>query len=284
MKYTEYKEDKQHGSLDFPVQYYLVSPEHPQYVMPLHWHRELEVIRVLEGRLTLYLNNEVHSLKAGDIAFVSSGMLHRGEPENCRYDCVVFDVSMLSVHKSPLISSYVRSLVSSECELEVFCPEAEDVAENLLDSMAEEREFYQLETFALVAKLLYILYSSGAVKPFGGEGKKSAERRATMTLLIDKIEKDYTSKITLSSLAEIAQINEKYLCRFFKEFTGQTPIDYINRLRIDRACYEMTVNKMNVTEAVYECGFNEVSYFLKIFKKYKGITPGEYRKKYCVDN
>ena len=102
-----------------------------------------------------------------------------------------------------------------------------------------------------------------------------------MALLVEKIESEYTHKITLRDLSEIAQINEKYLCRFFKEFTGQTPIDYINRLRIDRACYEMSVNKLNVTEAVYECGFNEISYFLKIFKKYKGITPGEYRKRYC---
>ena len=89
------------------------------------------------------------------------------------------------------------------------------------------------------------------------------------------------TRLTLSDLAELAQVNEKYLCRFFKEYTGQTPIDYINRLRVDRACYEMSVTGMNVTEAAFECGFNELSYFSKMFKKYKGIAPGEYRKRYC---
>ena len=70
---------------------------------------------------------------------------------------------------------------------------------------------------------------------------------------------------------------EKYLCRFFKEFTGHTPTDYINRLRVERACYEMKFNHLNVTEAAYECGFNEISYFSKCFKKYKGVSPGKYR-------
>ena len=104
-----------------------------------------------------------------------------------------------------------------------------------------------------------------------------------MTLLLDKIEREYSRKITLAELSEIAQINEKYLCRFFKEFTGQTPIDYINRLRVDRACYEMTVNKLNVTETAYECGFNELSYFSKCFKKYKGVSPGQYRSEFCSE-
>ena len=77
-------------------------------------------------------------------------------------------------------------------------------------------------------------------------------------------------------------MNEKYLCRFFKSYTGQTPIEYINRLRIDRACFEMTVNRMNVTDAAYECGFNELSYFSKMFKRYKGVTPGQYKQRFAL--
>lgn len=64
----------------------------------------------------------------------------------------------------------------------------------------------------------------------------------------------------------------KYLCRIFKEYTGKTVVDYINELRIDNACHEMTVKGMSVTRAAYDSGFNNLSYFCKVFKHYKGVT------------
>ena len=49
MKYFDYKEQKQHGTFDFPIAFYHVTPEHPRYNMPYHWHTECEIIRILEG-------------------------------------------------------------------------------------------------------------------------------------------------------------------------------------------------------------------------------------------
>lgn len=282
MKYADYREDKQHGSADFPLQYYSLDKLHPQYVMPLHWHRELEVVRVKSGRLTLYINNEAYLLCDGDTAIVPSGALHRGEPVDCVYDCAVFDISMISSSKSGRARELTRLLMSSGREISPVCEGTGEYISALLDTVAEKKELFEFKVISLLSELAYLLYSSN---PEGGEhreSEKNAHRRAVMTLLIDKIEREYTTRLTLAALAEQAQVNEKYLCRFFKEYTGQTPIDYINRLRIDRACYEMSVGRLNVTEAAFECGFNELSYFSKTFKKYKGISPGEYRRRFCV--
>ncbi len=282
MKFTEYKENKQHGSPVFPVQYYYVDEEYSQYVMPLHWHSEFEIIRVQRGVLHLYLNNEEYVAEAGSVIFIGPGTLHRAEPLDCAYECAVFHLKLIAGHNSSRVSDLVRELLSAEAEVEPECPEAEEQAGELIDLLAEEGDYFELRVIALVAEILHILYTEGYVKPMQGANKRFVHRRAVLTLLIDKIEKDYTEKITLSELSAMTQINEKYLCRFFREFTGQTPIDYINRLRVDRACYEMTVNRLNVTEAAYESGFNELSYFSKIFKKYKGITPGQYRKRHAA--
>ena len=64
----------------------------------------------------------------------------------------------------------------------------------------------------------------------------------------------------------------------FKEYTGSSPVDYLNKLRIDRACFEISVNRKNATEAAYATGFNDQSYFSKVFRKYRGISPTEYKK------
>ena len=282
MKYAEYLENKKHGTEQFPMQYYFVDEGHPQYEMPLHWHREFEVLRVVRGCFALYLNNEMTMLQSGDVVFIPSGVLHRGEPRDAAYECVVFDLSICGGYKTAVAGETIRKIISGDVELPHFCREAEEDAQRLIDAVRAKEKLYELNASALATSLIYTLCHFHEEEKVSSDSKRTAKRNAVMALLIDKIEREYTHKITLRDLSDIAQINEKYLCRFFKEFTGQTPIDYINRLRIDRACFEMSVNKLNVTEAVYECGFNEISYFSKIFKKYKGMTPGEYRKRYCA--
>ena len=281
MKYADYREKRQHGSADFPLQYYYVDKLHPQYVMPLHWHREMELLRVISGELTLYINNEVFELCSGDAVIIPSGALHRGEPRECAYDCAVFDLSMIASSKSGRARELTQLLMSSGFDISPICPSAEESIGELLDTVARGEEYYELRVLSLLSGIAHEVYLANPPSGEHRESEKNARRRAVITLLINKIEKEYMTRLTLSDLAELAQVNEKYLCRFFKEYTGQTPIDYINRLRVDRACYEMSVTGMNVTEAAFECGFNELSYFSKMFKKYKGIAPGEYRKRYC---
>ena len=58
MKNSEFLEKKQHGTPEFPIQYYFVKSGHPQYVMPPHWHKEFEIIRVLSGDFRVFLNRK----------------------------------------------------------------------------------------------------------------------------------------------------------------------------------------------------------------------------------
>lgn len=276
MKYTEYEETKKHGTDEFPFQYYYVDKNHAQYIMPLHWHRELEIIRVLDGALCLWINNEKHELSKNDVAFVEGGVLHRGEPENCKYDCVVFDPSFVSGQRNSRLSELIRLFCSGHAGLSTQCFSANETANRIIDTARDAHPFYELKLASLVCELAEIFYTDGAMC-LDHAYKRSNHRRAMITVLIDKIERDYAEKITITDLAGLVGVNEKYLCRFFKEFTGYTPTDYINRIRVDRACYEMRFNHRNVTEAAYECGFNEISYFSKCFKRYKGVSPGKYR-------
>lgn len=282
MKYREYKEIKLHGSSDFPFEYYLVDKNHPHYVMPLHWHTNFEVIRVVSGKLRLHLDNVEYILSSGDVCFVGCGVMHRAEPMACVYECAVFDPGMLSGYGATRIFEFVGPIVSRNAEVDAICASANIYATRLFEISAREEPYYELEITSTIAAMICELYRAGAVRNITTESKKISHRRSVMAQLIDEIEKNYAQKLTLADLAASVQINEKYLCRFFKEFTGFTPIDYINRFRIDKACYQLAVNKMSVTDAAYECGFNELSYFSKCFRKYKGMSPGEYRSKYLM--
>jgi len=283
MKYTEYEEMKQHGSLDFPIQHYFVDPSFPRYVMPLHWHNEFEMIYVRHGQLKIFLNNVEYAAKEGDILFIGGGTLHRAEPsDECVYECVVFDLKMLCKHSAGVIRQKIMPIVSGEVEVERLISAGDSTAileeiRRLCACLQSEAAGYELEVYSIIFSILHFIYVEGRLHS-PERSDCTPRRRQTIITLIDWIEKNYAEKITLSHLAEISDINEKYLCRFFREFTGFTPTDYINRLRIERACFEISVNGKSVTEAAIDCGFCDMSYFSKTFKKYKEISPKEYKK------
>ena len=90
------------------------------------------------------------------------------------------------------------------------------------------------------------------------------------------IEENYADTISLKSLAAVVDMNVNYFCEFSKRHTHQSPIDYLNTYRVDAACRMLKVNGCTVTEAAFSNGFNDLSYFVKTFKRYKGITPKQY--------
>lgn len=73
-------------------------------------------------------------------------------------------------------------------------------------------------------------------------------------------------------------MNPQYLCRIFKQITSLSPIDYVNYLRIEQACTLLTTTTMPIIEIALDCGFNDCSYFARVFQKRKGVAPSEYRK------
>ncbi len=282
MKYADFIERKRHGSHDFPMQYYDLDGQDPQYVMAPHWHREFEIIRVLEGNFRVFLNNRCFLLKEGDILLVESGCLHRGEPEDCHYECLVFDVGMLRRQQSDVIHRYITPLMQGTAKVEpcLRSRHARELTDRLFTAVKEGRTYYEMEVYGCLFSLFGTLYEDGNIVP---SIKSNHSHQAKVMLeLLDWIEKNYTEPITLEQMSKQSGFSCKYLCRLFKQYTSQTPMNYINELRIENACHQMAVENKNVTRAAYDSGFNDLSYFCKAFKKHMGLTPGEYKKATAV--
>lgn len=117
MDYINYIEKRKHGSAAFPIQYYYVDNTHPRYAMNAHWHQEFEIIRVLSGNFTVCLNNEELALTQGDILFVGCGCLHRGQPTDCVYECIVVDLKMLLTKNDGITNRYISQITNSEVSI-----------------------------------------------------------------------------------------------------------------------------------------------------------------------
>jgi pyruvate-formate lyase/AraC-like DNA-binding protein len=98
--------------------------------------------------------------------------------------------------------------------------------------------------------------------------------------IIEMINLNYKEKITLDSLASTAHMSKYSFIRHFKNYTGYTPIDYLIRVRIQRAKEIMERGNATVKAVALEVGYDNPFYFSRLFKKYEGISPEEFLKPY----
>ncbi len=360
MQKLGYNERKQRGTFDFPIEFYHVDQNHPQYIMSYHWHMEYEIIRILEGCFVVTLDEREHLAKKGDILFLNSGTLHGGTPTDCIYQCVVFDMNML-VKKDNACNRYIKEIMNHTYLINEYYPAAPsenqiinsenlDNTENLnslqnlnalqninalqnldgfqnmdnskdmstvqnmkslqkmdslqnmntvqninhteqlllkqhldclFDTLKEKAPGYELITQGL----LYLILGSITKNHYystDSETQRNHKRIHLMKQVLELMEDSYQTSLTLEQLSKAAGMSPKYFCRFFQEMTHKSPFEYLNNYRIERACCQLLSSEDTITEIAYACGFNDLSYFIKLFKRFKGITPAKYRKLFSL--
>ena len=152
------------------------------------------------------------------------------------------------------------------------------IAENLFHAMAGQQSGYEMAVIGHMYQLFAHIFSAHLY--LDTQPHTSArDLRKTMQLrkVIDFIDQNMGSQVTLNQLADAASMSPKYFCRFFYQMTRHTPIEYLNMQRIEYACYALSTTDEPITSIALSCGFNDLSYFIRIFKRYKGVTPGQYR-------
>lgn len=91
------------------------------------------------------------------------------------------------------------------------------------------------------------------------------------------IQENYAKDLSLTEVAEHLRISTGYLSTLMNQNLGCGFVDYLNQVRVDRACCYLEQNQLKNYEVAYKVGFNDEKYFSKVFKKIKGMTPKEYR-------
>jgi AraC-like DNA-binding protein len=98
--------------------------------------------------------------------------------------------------------------------------------------------------------------------------------------IINYISENYHKPIDLESLANEAAMTRSSVCRFFKSRTNKTIFQFINEFRIGKACQLLIDGNHSISEICFNTGFNSISSFNRVFKNYKKVSPGEFKKHY----
>lgn len=272
-------ESLQRGSPDYPLDYYLIDQNHPRYEMPYHWHAEMELLHVVSGRFSITIDEESFLLAAGDAVYIAPGRLHGGKPECCVYECVVFDAHQLMKTNAscrPLITDVESRRVDILPCFPAMGGELRPVLEGMFHAARRREEGWALTTLGCLFAFFGGAYRCGAYRLNTTPPDRESRNVLKLKTVFELMESRLDNPPTLRELSASIGMSPKYFCRFFKLATHQTPMEYLGYYRIEQACLEMATTDKNVTEIALDLGYGELNYFIRCFKKHKGMTPKKY--------
>ncbi|WP_455720474.1 AraC family transcriptional regulator [Agathobacter sp.] len=309
--YFELKENRPHGTPENPFSQYHIKDVKRAFQIPVHWHDELEIIYVKRGKLHVTISGENYIGNPKEAFVVSPGSLHfMGSPTgDVDYYTFLFPLEYISFQTEDLmektiISPLKRGRLMIKPQINYM---AEDICERLIeinDRMSDLKKRTsenskniesrkdievqksdqlhnitvtninaQFETKITIIKFIQKMWQSGLILENDANGTNTTEKE-----MITYIRQNYTKEISLREFGAQFHLSEKYISRYFKEHFHITLSQYINHLRLEHARQLLQESTVPVTEVALQSGYQNVSYFIRCFKKMYGVSPLKYRK------
>ena len=282
--YFELKENKPHGTKDDPFSTYHIENAGRSFQIPVHWHDEFEIIYVRSGFLTVSISGESYIGKTGEAFVVSPGNLHLmgSQTGTVDYYTFLFPLKYISFRTDDMLDEKLLEPLNSGHLM--ICPRVKDTAKELCEQLVEtymaknkkiESEITaQIKTKRILLQFILEMWEKGFVIENDKSGRNTVEKE-----MISYIQQNFKEKISLKEFGELFHLSEKYISRYFKEHFHITLSQYITHLRLEYAKQLLQDTDTPVTEIAMQSGYQNVSYFIRSFKKTYGVSPLKYRKK-----
>ena len=282
------QESKSRGSFLFPFELYHTDDSTGSYYVSCHWHPDIEILYLQKGRINLFINGTSLLPEAGTIIFINREEihhLHSGEA-GVLYDAAVFPLEFLSFDVIDYCQQkYLLPLIQKRLAFPRFlCPgdDCYDMVRMQLDTIIQLHESrhsgYQFAIKAALFQILSCLIQHNALIVTDRETMPGEKKLETMREIISYLDEHMAEKISLDTIASRFYMAPNYLCRYFKKNFGCSFTSYLNGVRLERACRLLTETTLPVMEISLRCGFENLSYFTRLFKQKQGVTPSVYRK------
>ena len=288
----EYEEKEKHGTAQFPVGLHkLEYPADTDVMFYVHWHQEFEFLVLTEGKVLFTIEDREYVMNPGDIVFINSNYLHMAKNicgGVCSFYAIDFSYHVLNEDIHSIFSKkFIRPILNDKYVFPEFMPVSEDEDKcwqkdirNYLHEIGECPE-HELEPFELMIRsrilAIWDILDKNCVR---AQKDNDIESRYSKRLepVISYIKENYAYEITLGELAAILPMSEGQFSRVFKQTMKLSPIQYLMRYRILQSCKLLQDTEKKIGEIANLSGFNNISYFNRVFLNTIGCTPKEYRE------
>ncbi|KOP68550.1 AraC family transcriptional regulator [Bacillus sp. FJAT-18019] len=257
---------------DMPFKLFVNSVKHVAF----HWHKEVEIIYVLQGSVTMHLDQKQHTLHQDDIIVVNSMSIHKIEQGTHDNVLLTLQFGPEWLNNNAFISC--NSTTEAEPGSFRFDIIKQELAKMVWE-MNKKSPGYRSYTLGKMQTLCghLLRYFSEGINPEAEEGGKSYDYKR-LNRVLTYIDQHYKEKITLQTMAEQEHLSLHYFSHFFTDKIGIPFQKYLTLIRLEKAQSELTGSEKSITEIAMDCGFANVKLFNKYFKEKYGSTPSSYRE------
>ncbi len=252
-----------------------------------HCHNCVEMMYILQGAGICNVNGKPHTVSRGSLFVMSPDDTHEYQVErdfiyyNILFFPDLFTEEELGILRSfPHFDHWLFSNPRAEKKFQ-FMPPLSDELETMIDDIAIEFKQAQagFELSARATFIRFIVFLLRSLNRVKSSQLKTTDSNSVITRTIYYINRNFHKQLTLNSLAKTAGVSVSTLSRSFRETTGDSPIDYLGKVRAGKAQFELTHTDKPISQIAVELGYCDSSYFSRSFRRFTGMSPREYRKR-----
>lgn len=284
-EFQKYKENKVHTDKAFPYNTYLCSIPLDFPCVPYHWHNETELIVIQKGSGIVHVDFNRYKVSAGSIIVVLPGHLHSIEEEEgmkMEYENILFRGEMLFTNSEDICSGeFLTPLFNGKIPVDnhihpgiSYYDEFSSIVKNM-DRLCELRPYgYQLALKGYLFQLLFLLTTNQRGNHLTATEEKILQK---IKFIIQFVQEHYSEQITIEQMADLCHYSSSHFMKFFKEHMRTGFVHYLNDYRLTMAHRMLGESQESILEIAQQCGFDNLSYFNRLFKRKYGVTPRQIR-------
>lgn len=236
---------------------------------PLHWHEHMELLYSPDGDFRITTGGESFTAKKEELVIINPNELHStNRIDNSTLYCLRVSPSFFS--DIDFDNTLFQTHIKNDANIKEY-----------IEKLFTENNFPREGSDTKIKGLSYMLMTR-LIRNYKVENPdilKKKKKQLKISSILSYISTYYAQDLTTAELAKKFYLSEYYFCHFFKSETGMSPMTYINKVRAEKAAVSLRTTDLPISEIALLVGLNDSNYFSKIFKKYMGTTPREYRKR-----
>ncbi len=251
----------------------------------LHFHNLMEIGICRQGLGDMYMDEEVLRYRDGDITLIPENYPHvtisDGEGTNY-WEYIFFDLKSVveelfpnnPVFQTEVVASLTkRAIMTNSTENKALAGHINSVIQEFTDKRPYHQKIIRLHVQAIVLELL----RRDASLPIEEDYQMKGTNMSQIAAALDYVNKNYDRQMKAAELAEICNMSETHFRRIFESYINMSPMDYVNLIRIQKACELMKKTNDSMDTIAVRCGFTTTSTFNRNFRKFLDTSPYQWK-------
>ena len=268
-----------------------LDEEIPHFTVPWHFHPEIEILLVIKSIGTCYIGDDISRFNEGDISIIGENIPHwwKSDPiymkntntNNTKAHVIqfrkdTFDSNFINI---PEMNQIKNLLERSQRGIQF-------TGKTRLELSKRTKKIFRLTGLERITELILLLDQMAGSKEFKYHSSPGYSKMVNtydfyrFNKIHEYIIHNFDKQIKLEDVASSVSMSPTAFCRYFKKHTKKTFVEFLTEFKIGHACKLIAEEKMSVSRACFESGFNNLSHFNVQFKKIVKLTPSEYKAAY----